>query len=136
MTPDCLALEGELLSAIGPLGLVAVSYLSTAPAGVRKFSGTVPSSCTFWTLAVAGEGFYTVPDDHLNCPVGSYTQAIDVPAARAGELEQALTLMSGVGYVRMEEVPSIPRLQHSPGVVYYAPLGRAVVPPDVVMASR
>ena len=83
MSTGYSALERELLSAIGALRLVAVSYLSTAPAGVSQFSGTVPSGCTFWRLASTGNGFYTVPSDHLNCPVGSYTHAIDLPAGRA-----------------------------------------------------
>ena len=134
MSTDCSAIEHELLSA-GPLRLVAVSYLSTAPAGVSQFSGTVPSGCTFWRLASTGNGFYTVPSDHLNCPVGSYTHAIDLPAGRAGELEQTLRLMADTGYMKMDEVSSFPRLPETPGFVYYAPLGKAVVAPDVVIAA-
>ena len=135
MSTDYASLERDLLAAVGPLRLIAVSYLPAPPAGVEKFSGTVPSGCTFWKLASTGSGFYTVPGDHLNCPIGSYTHAIDLPAARAGELEQALTLMTGIGYVRMEEVPSIPRLPQAPAIIYYAPLGKAVVPPDVVIGA-
>ena len=135
MSTGYSALERELLSAIGPLRLVAVSYLSTAPAGVSQFSGTVPSGCTFWRLASTGNGFYTVPSDHFNCPVGSYTHAIDLPAGRAGELKQTLRLMADIGYMKMEEVPSIPRLPEPPAFVYYAPLGKAVVDPGVVIAG-
>jgi uncharacterized protein (DUF169 family) len=135
MSVDYSTLESELHSAIGPLRLIAVSYLASPPAGVAKFTGSVPSGCTFWRLAATGDGFYTVPGDHLNCPIGGYTHAIDLPAERAGELEQTLTLMAGIGYVKMEEVPSIPRLAKTPDVVYYAPLGKAVVPPDVVIAG-
>ena len=129
------ALEDALVSALGPLRLIAVSYLSAAPAGVEKFSGTVPSGCSFWSLAASGGGFYTVPGDHLNCPVGSYTHAIDLPADRASELEQTLSLMAGIGYVRMEEVPSIPRLSKTPAFIYYAPLAKAAVEPDVIIAA-
>jgi uncharacterized protein (DUF169 family) len=135
MSTDYSTLEGALVSAVGPLRLIAVSYLSTAPQGVEQFSGTVPSGCTFWNLAASGNGFYTVPGDHLNCPIGSYTHAIDRPAGREAELEQALTLMAGIGYVRMEEVPSIPRLAQSPAFIYYAPLGKAAVAPDVIIAA-
>jgi uncharacterized protein (DUF169 family) len=135
MTSNYSALGGALVSALGPLRLIAVSYLSAAPQGVEKFSGTVPSGCTFWKLAATRNGFYTVPGDHLNCPIGSYTHAIDLPPDRAPELEQALTLMAGIGYVRMEEVPSIPRLSRSPAFIYYAPLGKAAVAPDVVIAA-
>ena len=116
MSTDSSALADAIVSAVGPLRLIAVSYLSSAPPGVQKFSGTVPSGCTFWNLALTGDGFYTVPGDHLNCPIGSYTHAIDLPVARAAELEQTLSLMSSIGYVRMEEVPSIPRLSHVTGV--------------------
>ena len=132
MSLNYAALEREITSAIGPVRLVAVSYLSAAPEGVAKFSGTVPSGCTFWRLAATGDGFYTVPGDHLNCPIGSYTHGIDLPPERAGELEQTLALMAGIGYVRMEEVPSIPRLPSPPAVIYYAPLGKAPVAPWVV----
>src|SRR6516225_2043718 len=33
----------------------------------------------------------------------------------------------------MEEIPQIPRLPHTPGVVLYAPLGDTPVDPDVVL---
>jgi uncharacterized protein (DUF169 family) len=135
MPADYANLEAALLSAAGPLRLIAVSYLSTAPQGVEQFSGTVPSGCTFWSLAASGTGFYTVPGDHLNCPIGSYTHAIDRPAGREAELDQALMLMTGIGYVRMEEVPAIPRLAQSPAFIYYAPLGKAMVAPDVIIAA-
>jgi uncharacterized protein (DUF169 family) len=132
ITPSA-ALARTFTDALGPLRPVAVSYLDIPPAGVDKFSGTVPSGCSFWRLASDGPGFYTVPADHFNCPIGSYTHAIDLPAERAAELEQTLTLMAGIGYVRMEEVPAIPRLDHQPACIYYAPLAAAVVPPDVVI---
>jgi uncharacterized protein (DUF169 family) len=41
--------------------------------------------------------------------------------------------MAGVGYLKMQEVPRIPRLPQSPGVVIYAPLGDTPVEPDVVL---
>ena len=135
MSTGYAALDRELLSAIGPLRLFAVSYLSTAPAGVSQFAGTVPSGCSFWRLASTGDGFYTVPRDHFTCPVGSYTHAIDLPAGRAGELEQILTLMADIGYMKMEDVRSMPRLPETPAFVYYAPLGKAVVAPDIVIAA-
>jgi uncharacterized protein (DUF169 family) len=41
--------------------------------------------------------------------------------------------MVDIGYVRMEEVPGIPRLPKPPGAVVYAPLGDTPVEPDVVL---
>ena len=87
---------------------VAVAFRDTAPAGVARFAGTEPSGCSFWRLAAGGQAFYTVPADHYNCPIGSHTHAIKLPPPRAAELEQTLTFMGGIGYVRMEEVPGIP----------------------------
>ena len=127
--------SATLTSLLGPVRLVSVSFLSAAPKGVAKFGGVTPSSCSFWRLASEDGGFYTEPSDHFNCPVGSYTHGIDLPAARAGELEQTLGLMSKIGYLRMEEVPSIPRLPQAPAFIYYAPLAAATVAPDVVIAA-
>lgn len=76
-----------------------------------------------------------MPGDHTNCAIGAHTHAIPLPAARAQELEQTLTFMTGLGYVTLEEVPSIPRLPEAPGAVVYAPLGDTPVDPDVVLVA-
>lgn len=112
---------------------VAVSFRETAPAGVPSFSGTEPSGCSFWRIAADGRTFYTVPGDHHNCAIGSYTHGMPLPEERAQELDQTLSLMTGIGYVRMEEIPGIPRLPRTPRVVIYAPLGDTPVDPDVVL---
>jgi uncharacterized protein (DUF169 family) len=112
---------------------VATAFRDDAPAGVAKFSGTQPSGCSFWKLAADGGAFYTVPGDHYNCPVGSYTHNIPLPAEREQELPHVLAAMTGVGYLRMEEVPAIPRLAKTPGVIIYAPLGETPVEPDAVI---
>lgn len=123
----------------GALGLarhpVAVAFRDAAPAGVAAFTGTLPSGCSFWKLAAEGRTFYTVPDDHHNCPIGSYTHNIPLPPAREPELMQTLSLMADIGYIRMEEVGGIPRVPQTPGVVVYAPLGATPVEPDAVLVT-
>lgn len=114
---------------------VAVAYRETPPMGVLKFTGTEPSGCSFWRIAAAGRAFYTVPNDHYNCPIGSYTHNLPLPPHRAHELDQTLSFMAGVGYIKMEDVPGISRLPQPPGVVIYAPLGDTPVEPDVVVFS-
>jgi uncharacterized protein (DUF169 family) len=114
---------------------VAVAFRESAPAGVARFAGVEPSGCSFWRVAAAGRAFYTVVSDHHNCPIGGYTHNIPLPAERSRELEQTLGLMAGLGYVRMEEVPGIPRLPRTPAAVIYAPLGDAPVDPDVVLVA-
>ena len=135
MTTDYAALARTLAETLGQLRPVAVAYLDAPPAGVARFTGTVPSGCSFWRLAAEGPGFCTVPGDHFNCPIGSYTHAIDLPPERAAELQETLALMTGIGYVRMEEVPAIPRLERQPACIYYAPLAATVVDPDVVILA-
>lgn len=114
---------------------VAVAFRETPPAGVPKFTGTEPSGCSFWRIAAGGRTFYTVPSDHYNCPIGSYTHNLALPQDRTQELDQTLSFMAGIGYIKMEEVPRIPRLPQSPGVVIYAPLGDTPLEPDVVLFS-
>ena len=112
---------------------VAVAFHDTAPSGVPKFTGAVPSGCSFWPLAMRGRVFYTVPADHYNCAVGSHTHNIPLPAERAQELPQTLAFMTGLGYLKMEDVPGIPQLPRTPGAIVYAPLGETPVDPDVVL---
>jgi uncharacterized protein (DUF169 family) len=124
---------------VSSLGLerppVAIAFRDTIPAGVAKLEGAQPSSCSFWRLAAEGRTFYTVPGDHHNCPVGSYTHNIPLPPEREPELMQTLSLMSEIGYIRMEEVPGVPRLPQTPGAIVYSPLADAPVEPDVVLIS-
>jgi uncharacterized protein (DUF169 family) len=112
---------------------VAVTFAEGAPPGIARFHGTVPSGCSFWRLAASGRTFYTVASDHYNCPIGSHTHNIPLPEGRGDELSQTLGFMAELGYLRMEEVPRIPRLARTPGAVIYAPLAEAPLAPDVVV---
>lgn len=114
---------------------VAVAFREAPVPGVPRLDGSRPSGCTFWSMAAAGQVFYTVPSDHHNCPIGSYTHNMPLPAAREHELSDTLGLMGEIGYVRMEEVPGIPRLPQTPAVTVYAPLGETPVDPDVVIVT-
>ena len=133
---DYRAIERQLTGALGlQRRPVAVAFRSIPPGGVPKFTGTEPSGCSFWRLAAAERTFYTIPADHHNCPIGSYTHNMPLSPERAGELTQTLGLMTELGYLKMEEVPGIPRLPQTPGVVIYSPLSDAPVDPDVVLVA-
>lgn len=112
---------------------VAVAVLKQAPAGIDKFEGVQPAGCSFWTLASMGRTFFTVGADHYNCAIGSHTHNIPLPADRAHELDDTLGFMTSIGYLRMDEVPAIPRLAETPGVIVYSPLADTPVDPDVVL---
>ncbi len=131
---DWKELESKFAARL-PMGRrpVAVTFLDAEPAGVTKFSGTEPAGCSFWRLAAAGQTFYTVPADHFNCAVGAFTHNIHVPPERVKETADTLGLMFDLGYVRPEEVVSIPRLPQEPAAVVYAPLGDTPVAPSVVI---
>ena len=112
---------------------VSVTFLDALPAGIARLDGSQPSGCSFWRLAAAGRVFYTVPADHFNCAVGAYTHNIPLSPEREKETEQTLQLMFGVGYIRPEDVPGIPRLPKAPVATVYAPLGAAPLDPSVVL---
>jgi uncharacterized protein (DUF169 family) len=115
---------------------IAIGFLDAAPQGLAKWGGgEVPAGCAFWEKAASGQAFYTVPSDHYNCAVGSYTHKIDLPEARAGELMETLEFMAENNYVAMSEVPGIPTLGKTPSVIAYAPLDSASFKPDVVLLA-
>ena len=134
--PDYHAIERQLTGALGLTRRpIAVAFRSTPPSGVPKFTGAEPSGCSFWRLAAQGQTVVTTPEHHYNCPIGSYTHNIALPPERAGELGQTLGLMTELGYLKMEEVPGIPRLPQTPAVIVYSPLAAAPVDPDVVLVA-
>ena len=112
---------------------VAVTFASTAPAGVPRVARSAPAGCAYWKQAALGATFYTEAADHYNCPIGSYTHGVALPAARATELEGVVGTMVGLQYIRMEEVAALPRRTDPFRVAVYAPLAEAPVPPDVVL---
>jgi uncharacterized protein (DUF169 family) len=130
------ALEDQLTAALGlTRAPVAITFTDDPPAGVRRFMGQVPSSCSFWSLAAAAprgaSAFVTGAADHHGCPIGAYTH--NVAGLDEKALGDMLSLMAGMGYVSMEEVPKIPRWASSPAAIVYARLGDAPLPPDVVL---
>jgi uncharacterized protein (DUF169 family) len=132
---DYRAIEQKIQHLLdGPRRPVAITFTDMPPAGVEKFSGAEPSSCSFWRIAAGGRVFYTVAADHQNCPIGGYTNN-SLDPARMPELQQTLELMGSIGYIRMEEVPGVFQLPQSPNAVVYAPLGETPVDPSVVLAA-
>src|SRR5207253_882827 len=82
-----------------------------------------------------GKTFYTEAADQLNCPIGAYTHNVDMPPATQAELQGVVGTMVSLGYIRMAEVPGIPKRDKPFGVAVYAPLAKAAGEPDVVLVS-
>jgi uncharacterized protein (DUF169 family) len=115
---------------------IKVAFLDAPPANVPRWSDApVPSGCVFWDRAMEGKTFYTVPADHWNCAIGSYTHKIGLPPDREGELENTVGFMVETRYLDMAEVPGIPTLDREPAAVAYAPASSNAFAADVVLLA-
>ncbi len=133
--PDYGSIEEKILRLTGASRRpVAIAFLDRIPAGVARFEGSEPSSCSYWRLAAAGRTFYTIPADHWNCPIGGYTHNT-LSGEQMPDLQQVLTLMSDIGYVRPEEIPGVFKMESAPAAILYGPLGEFPAAPSVVLVS-
>ena len=112
---------------------IAISFVDSAPTGVRHVDATEPAGCGYWRRAAEGEVFYTVADDHKRCPVGAHTHNVMLSSQERNELMGLVGTMIGLQYLKMEEIPLIPTRKTPMKVAVYAPLDAAPVPPDVVL---
>lgn len=111
---------------------VAVCFTESIPPGVASHAGRVAAGCRFWQDA-ASAAFATSALDHSMCAIGVYTHNLQSSPATTMDLQDALKVFGELGYVREEDVASIPVLGRQPGYVVYSPLDRAPLPPDVVL---
>jgi uncharacterized protein (DUF169 family) len=115
---------------------IKIAFLDAAPTDLPRWSGgPVPAGCVFWDQAMSGKSFYTLPADHWNCAIGSYTHQIGLPADRAGELDATVSFMVETRYLDRAEVPAIPTLEREPAAVAYAPATSDAFAPDVVLLA-
>jgi uncharacterized protein (DUF169 family) len=112
---------------------IAIAFVESPPEGVRHVGDSEPASCGYWRRAGEGEVFYTTADDHKRCPIGAHTHNVTLEPPERQELMALLEAMAGLSYLKMEEVPQIPRRRAPFDVAVYSPLEDAPVPPDVVL---
>lgn len=93
-------------------------------------TGRVPAGCVFWMKAVDAT-FNTVPEDHYNCSVGSFTHGLKSLQDVAGNKDVAALMESG--WVDEKAVMGIPFVSQRPGAITYGPLTQTPVDPDVVL---
>ena len=98
-----------------------------------RVAASEPAGCGYWRRAAAGEVFFTVADDHKRCPVGAHTHHVPLTSAEQDELMGLVKTMVDLSYLKMEDVPKIPRRQTPLQAAVYSPLSRAPIPPDVVL---
>lgn len=112
---------------------VAVGMVDTVPSDIEMFDGAVPAGCRFWQEATT-RTFATSTSDHELCSIGVHTHNLSGCApTQPAELRYALQAMSGLDYVRPEEVASIPVMEKPTKHVLYGPLVEFPVNPDVVL---
>jgi uncharacterized protein (DUF169 family) len=115
---------------------IKVGFLDALPPALARWSGgPVAAGCVFWDRAMEGKSFYTLPADHWNCAVGSYTHKIGLPADRAGELAATVGFMVETRYLDATEVAGIPTLEREPAAVAYAPATSDAFRADVVLLA-
>lgn len=112
---------------------ISITFRAEPPPGIPRIGAAAPSGCTYWKLAAEGQVFYTEAADHYGCPIGAYTHGVGLPPAQGKEFKGMIETMVGLNYLKMEEVPSIPRREEPFGVVIYAPLADTPFAPDVVI---
>lgn len=112
---------------------VAIAFRESAPANMPRIDSPAPAGCGYWRLAAEGRVFYTEAPDHYTCPVGAHTHGVQLPADVAQELNGLVQTMVQMQYIKMEEIPTIPRRQHPFRVALYAQLAEAPFDPDVVL---
>jgi uncharacterized protein (DUF169 family) len=128
---------GPARTSLDALGLknspVAVGFLDTPPAGLRRVDRPDPAGCGYWKDASEGRAFYTTADDHQNCPVGAFTHGVTLAPDKAAELQSLVGTMIELKYLDSAEVPQIPRRSAAMKIAAYAPIDRATFTPDVVI---
>lgn len=128
MTQDALT---DLLALSSPA--VAIAFTDTPPANVERVDRSGPASCDYWRLAADGDTFYTLADDHKACPIGAHTHHVVTSADEQQQLMGLIQNMVGLSYIKLDEVPAIPRRTTPLAVAVYSPLASAPVAPDVVL---
>jgi uncharacterized protein (DUF169 family) len=111
---------------------IAVCFADEIPSGVKQFTGSVPAGCRFWQEAGRGV-FATIASQHDLCGVGMYTHNLEASPAAQKDLGDALKVFAELGYVREQDLPLIPVLNHRPQSVIYGPLSDVPLAPDVVL---
>ena len=112
---------------------IAVCLADSIPAGVPHYTGPrLPAGCVFWQEASKGV-FATSADDHNLCAIGMHTHNLETSQSEDTDREDALKVFAELGYLRPEQIPSVPVLEKRPKHVVYGPLADSPLPPDVVL---
>jgi len=112
---------------------IAVCLTNSLPEGMTGDQvPTVPAGCVFWQEAAQGP-IVTTPKDHELCSVGMYTHNMATTVSQDAERNDTLSLFAKLGYLRPEDIPTIPVLEIRPEHIIYSPLSQTPIKPNVVL---
>lgn len=111
---------------------IAICFTDNVPAGIKNWMGRVPAGCRFRQEAATGV-FATSPSDHDLCAIGTFTHNPETTAAHESDRRDALRVFADLGYVREQDIASIPVLESRPPYVICGPLASIPLTPDVVL---
>ena len=112
---------------------IAVCLSEEAPEGLPTPETPAAAGCVFWERG-AESAFVTTPSDHSNCVIGMHTHHMPLTTdAQQDDLKACLQVFGDLGYVRPDEVGSIPVLSKESKYVTYAPLALAPQDPSAVL---
>ena len=112
---------------------IAIAFRDAVPDGIPEFDGSVPAGCVFWQEA-AKRTFTTSARHHALCSIGIHTLNLSqAPASQPEELRTTLEAMTGLDYVREEEVAAIPVVRREVKHALYGPLADFAADPEVVL---
>jgi uncharacterized protein (DUF169 family) len=132
-------LAAALHLAVAPVG---IGFRGAVPEDMAAFDapmsdpepdgrqGRVPAGCVFWVRGVQ-RTFATVPEDHGNCSVGSYTHGMLSLEEAVGHSDVGALLESG--WITPEAASAVPHVATRPAAVVYGPVSEAEELPDVVL---
>jgi len=120
---------------------IAITFANAEPDNMGRFdpkmppttedgrTGRVPAGCVFWMRATE-RAFVTVPADHANCSVGSYTHGLKSMEEIATNADVAALVAAE--WVSPADFPKVASVKSKSNYIVYGPLRDMTSDPNVV----
>lgn len=113
--------------------IIAISFKRESGRGLSESRDVVPSSCSFWALALNGS-FKTSKEQHMNCSIGAVTHGFKDPREIGpGCGCRDVDFLLDVGWVSVDDIWRLPSVRGEHEVVSYGPMRSVDFEPDVVL---
>jgi uncharacterized protein (DUF169 family) len=120
---------------------IAITFANAEPDNIGRFdakmppptedgrTGRVPAGCVFWMRATE-QAFVTVPADHANCSIGSYTHGLKSMEEIAANGDVAALVAAE--WVSPADFPKVASVKNKSDFIVYGPLRDMTSDPNVV----